>query len=101
MTKHLKKENFESHLNDTYRAALESDQSVELVLESVETHKTHSEEYECFSILFLGPQENFLEQRTYEVTHEKLGTFPLFLVPVGAVGQKIRYEALFNRKKVE
>ena len=52
---------------------------------------------ERFSILFRGPQERPLPQGTYAFEHPHLGTFPLFIVPVGADYQGLRYEAVFTR----
>ena len=48
-----------------------------------------------FSVLFHGPAEPALEQRIYELTHDEIGTFELFLVPVGRVGDGYEYEAAF------
>ena len=85
----IKRSSFESTLNDAYRFVLDTGQSVELVLDSVDVSEPHAEDYECFSLLF------------YQVTHAKLGDFLLFIVPVGESEEKIRYEAVFNRKKAE
>jgi hypothetical protein len=35
----------------------------------------------------------------YGVEHDRLGTFDLFLVPVGADETGVSYEAVFNRLK--
>jgi hypothetical protein len=97
----IKRSSFESTLNDVYRFVLDTGQSVELVLDSVDVSEPHAEDYECFSLLFSGPKKDFLEQKMYQVTHGKLGDFLLFIVPVGESEEKIRYEAVFNRKKAE
>lgn len=49
-----------------------------------------------FSILFLGPPEPAWPQRTYRVTNQELGTFDLFIVPLGPEGHAMRYEAVFG-----
>jgi hypothetical protein len=49
-----------------------------------------------FSIVFRGPQNPLLPQRTYRVEHENLGAFELFLVPIGPDGEGMRYEAVFG-----
>jgi hypothetical protein len=36
-----------------------------------------------------------LDQSTLAVTHEALGTFPLFLVPIGNDASGTRYQAAF------
>lgn len=51
---------------------------------------------EPFSILFRGPADPILPQRTYAVEHATLGRFDLFLVPLGADDNGARYEAVFN-----
>lgn len=99
MAKYLKQKMFEGTLKGTYQIALGKDHRLDLVLESIKTHKAHQEGYECFSLLFSGPNDQSLPQASYEMTHEQLGTFPLFIVPVSAEGNKISYEALFNRPK--
>lgn len=49
-----------------------------------------------FSLLFHGPVSPVWPQRTYEVSHPDLGTFELFLVPLGPEGEAMRYEAVFT-----
>lgn len=49
-----------------------------------------------FSLFFTSPKEYFLPQKTYELTHEKLGDVTLFLVPIGETETEFRYEAVFN-----
>jgi hypothetical protein len=49
-----------------------------------------------FSIVFRTAMEPILEQRTYEVEHQDLGLFALFLVPIGPDDEGMRYEAVFN-----
>jgi hypothetical protein len=51
---------------------------------------------ESFALLFRLPVAAF-EQGTYEVEHEAIGAFDLFLVPVGATAEGILAEAVFNR----
>jgi hypothetical protein len=51
---------------------------------------------EPFSLLFRGPLAPILPQRIYQIEHEKLGTFGLFLVPLGPDKGRQRYEAIFN-----
>lgn len=54
---------------------------------------------EYFSLIFLGEKDKLLPQRLYDLEHETLGRGLIFLVPVGANDQGIRYEAVFNRLK--
>jgi hypothetical protein len=48
-----------------------------------------------FSIVFRGPRDLALPQRIYRMEHDDLGTFELFLVPIGAGNDGTRYEAIF------
>jgi hypothetical protein len=53
---------------------------------------------ECFSLVFRAPADVSLEQCTYQVKHEALGDFPLFLVPLGPSGDGGQdLEAVINR----
>ncbi len=52
---------------------------------------------ECFALRLQGPAGAALEQETYHVEHDHLGSFDLFIVPGGATPQARYYEALFNR----
>ncbi len=49
-----------------------------------------------FSIVFRGPREPVLPQQTYQVEHAALGSFELFLVPIGPDQAGMRYEAVFG-----
>jgi hypothetical protein len=49
-----------------------------------------------FSLVFLGPPTPILPQQIYRLTHEALGAFELFLVPIGRAQAGIRYEAVFT-----
>jgi Domain of unknown function (DUF6916) len=48
-----------------------------------------------FSLVFRGPRASVLPQRTYRLAHAALGTFPLFLVPIGPDSVGMCYEAAF------
>ncbi len=49
-----------------------------------------------FSLLFLGPTAPTLPQQIYQLTHNTLGSFELFLVPLGPTQEGLRYEAIFT-----
>ncbi len=49
-----------------------------------------------FSIVFRGPRDFLLPQRTYRVEHAGIGAFDLFLVPIGPDEKGLRYEAVFT-----
>jgi hypothetical protein len=49
-----------------------------------------------FSIVFRGPLEPILPQRIYPLRHDTLGSFELFIVPIGPEGDAMQYEAVFT-----
>jgi hypothetical protein len=49
-----------------------------------------------FSLVFRGPLQPLLAQRIYRVEHDSMGTFELFLVPIGPDGVGMCYEAVFT-----
>jgi hypothetical protein len=48
-----------------------------------------------FSVIFRGTAEPVLPQGTYQLTHAQLGELELFIVPIGADAEGVRYEAAF------
>ncbi|WP_134740194.1 hypothetical protein [Nocardioides sp. 503] len=48
-----------------------------------------------FSLVFGGPAAPALPQGSYALAHEELGELELFLVPIGADADGVRYEAAF------
>ncbi|HKC63974.1 MAG TPA: hypothetical protein VKB86_10070 [Pyrinomonadaceae bacterium] len=96
MIEKMTKEMFAESLNTKFRVNAGSDRSIELELvelsEGVSTPK-----HEQFALLFRGPSDFFLPQGIYNMEHERLGEFDLFLVPVGRDERGFQYEAVFNR----
>jgi len=89
---------FSKHLNTKFRAGLDAD-AVELELTVVKGYSARpgdQEGLERFSIFFTGPSKPVLPQRTYSLSHEAMGTFDLFIVPVKPDSEGARYEAVFN-----
>lgn len=50
-----------------------------------------------FSLIFRGPLEPALRQRTHRLKHPALGELELFLVPIGKDEGSRFYEVIFNR----
>ena len=46
--------------------------------------------------MFRGGGDVALPQRTYRMEHAEIGTFEIFLVPIGPDEKGLRYEAVFN-----
>jgi hypothetical protein len=49
-----------------------------------------------FSLIFRGPDEPVYPQQTYRFEHEELGAHEIFIVPIGADKEGVRYEAVFS-----
>ncbi len=53
---------------------------------------------EKFALLFRGPLGSPLSQDTYAFEHPRIGSFAMFIVPVGCLDPShCYYEAIFNR----
>lgn len=99
----LTKEKFAETLNTRFRVMVDSAGPVELQLVEVTAGAAASggpdaSKYENFSLMFHGSGERFLPQKMYSFEHEKMGSFDLFIVPVGREGNLIKYQAVFNRR---
>lgn len=68
---------------------------VELRLLSATT-RDGAGEWLPFNLMFLGPQDPLLPQRTYRLEHPTVGSHDIFLVPVGRDDEGTRYEAVFG-----
>ena len=49
-----------------------------------------------FSLIFLGPPQPVWMQRIYRIEHGAMGSFDLFLVPIGLRDGGMQYEAIFT-----
>lgn len=97
----LTENEFSQHLNTKYRVNVEAPKPVELELVEVKTYADKDKPgeqggMERFSIYFLGPADLFLPQGMYQLTHERMGDFELFIVPIKQEELGFRYEAVFN-----
>ncbi|MEO6391215.1 MAG: hypothetical protein ABIP75_05130 [Pyrinomonadaceae bacterium] len=88
---------FAEQLNTFFHAVLEPDQH-RVSLELIEVGEPRpNPRVDNYSLLFRGPKEFCLVQSMYPLDHESLGSFDLFLVPVGDRPDGFRYEAIINR----
>jgi len=85
---------FAEHLNSTFRFH-HGPAAFDLALVDVTDGSKH--EHINFSLLFRGPLQPLLLQRTYTVEHDRLGQFELFIVPIRRDANGLYYEAVFNR----
>ena len=92
----LTHEEFTKNANSKFQVQLEERSPVELELTEVSEIKRYPHQ-EQFSIIFRGPLEIFLDQGTRFFTHDQMGQFELFIVPLRQDEQGFYYEAIFNR----
>ena len=90
---------FAANINSIFRLNVNTPNPIELTLIEVKSHQRAANEQadmERFSAVFSGPTEVFLPQQTYLVSHEQMGQFEIFLVPIGKESDGFRYEAIYN-----
>jgi hypothetical protein len=92
----LTHEEFTSNLNTKFQVHLDENTRVELVLTEVSELKLHPKQEE-FTIVFRGPLDAYLGQGAGWFTHDQMGQFELFVVPIRQDQQGFYYEAVFNR----
>jgi hypothetical protein len=94
----LEKAKFRVRLDETSQVELEL---VEALLArprgEAATAGTTQAGQESFSLLFHGPDDRLLPQRNYAFEQAEIGSFELFIVPVGRAAGAIQYQAVFNR----
>lgn len=92
----LTHEAFAQHVNTNFQVQIDENTSVQLDLIQVSELKLYPHQEE-FALLFRGPTDMFLGQGGRYFSHEAMGQFELFIVPVRQDGQGFYYEAVFNR----
>ncbi|WP_266170873.1 DUF6916 family protein [Dyella subtropica] len=94
-------EQFAAHLNETFMVSIEGDGRTPFVL--VEARPMSKDERMIpgmmrapFSLLFRNESAIVFPQKIYPMTHDALGEFGIFLVPIARDKQGFIYQALFN-----
>jgi len=91
---------FEERLGETFRIGLDDGSALDVELVSATVAPTRPNEAPRvrapFSIVLRGPLEPILPQRIYHFEHEALGSFDLFIVPIGPDESGMQYEAVFG-----
>ena len=96
----LTEKEFSQHLNSTFQVKL-ADRELPLELVEVKSYNAGENEpdgWERFSIFFTGPGDIRLPQQIYQLVHERMGEFEIFLVPISRNDKGFQYEAVFNYK---
>ena len=99
MTESLQSIDFQSQLDQLFCIHLDDVTTIDLQLVSVTGLGAASQPgfRNPFSLHFLGPvSRRYLPQHTYQMANEKLGTFDIFIVPLGPESSRMRYEAIFT-----
>lgn len=90
---------FSEHLGTTFRIQHDDSGRVDVELISATgLGGSAGEEMsrQPFSIVFRGPGDILLPQRIYRMEHDQIGSFELFIVPIGPDEEGFRYEAIFT-----
>jgi hypothetical protein len=95
MTETFKRDAFAEVLGTFFKLPAAEGMVLDLELVEVSESKSHAFQ-ETFSLLFKLPPGYEAPQGLYEMSHEKLGTMHLFLVPIGIEDDRLRLEAIFN-----
>ena len=94
-------ETFSGHLGDTFRVYPGDSSPLDVELISATglgegAGRGASGRRQPFSIVFRGPGDVPLPQRIYPMEHDRIGSFDLFLVPIGPDEKGLRYEVIFT-----
>lgn len=95
MSENISRDSFAGQLNTKFHIHFTPENIVETELTEV-TELKKTPRSQSFSILFLAPINDPFIQGVYRMEHPELGSFELFIVPVGKNEKGIKYEALFN-----
>lgn len=102
MLQELTLNDFSPHLGSKFKLRLDSGQCLEMELAEATplsmsgARPVHLAQRNAFSIVFLAPPDAPLAQQIYQLEHEVMGEFAIFLVPVGRTAAGLKCEAIFN-----
>jgi hypothetical protein len=88
-------ETFAGRVGQEFRIEVDDDTTVVTTLTSATAHG-EGRIATGFSLVFTGPVEPVLPQRTYRLVHDELNSLDIFIVPIGRDDTGVRYEAVFN-----
>lgn len=87
---------FFENLSSCFLVHTEEGKPIELELVELKEGSSNSR-VEQFALVFRGSNRLVLPQQIYQLLHDRLGEFELFLVPLGRDAHGSYYEAVFNR----
>ena len=94
----LTSESFSKNLNTSFEIQVSALNTQELELIEISKKRVHRGT-ESFDVLFRGSKENQFTQGTYLINHARMGSFPVFVVPVGNGKNGVFYQAIFSRMR--
>jgi hypothetical protein len=86
---------FSQNLRTTFHLQHGDDKTIALKLIECKDSSMHNGQVQV-SLLFHGPNHFVLPGQTYQLRHEHIGEFDLFLVAVGSDQNGLYYEAVLN-----
>lgn len=92
----LTHEAFSQQAGTKFQVQFDENNTVEVELIEVSELKVYPQQEE-FTLQFRGPSNVFLGQGVHPFTHDQMGQFELFIVPIRQDQQGFYYEAIFNR----
>jgi len=92
----LTHEEFSKNANTKFQAQVDDNTQVDLDLIAISELKLYPRQEE-FTLEFRGPLDTFLGQGIRNFSHDQMGQFELFIVPIKQDAQGFYYEAIFNR----
>jgi hypothetical protein len=91
------KETFDPHVGTHFSLQLDNRATLELELFEIAPLAIHpGGKRIAFALRFRSRERGHVPQRTYQLEHAALGSFALFLVPMGPDASGMVYEAVFN-----
>jgi uncharacterized protein DUF6916 len=94
----LTEEEFSKHVGTEFYAKV-GEREERLTLAEVKGYMpepTEEQKMERFSLFFNGPADSVLPQQNFQMRHDLMGEFDMFLVPIRPDEKGCRYEAVFN-----
>ena len=92
----LTHEEFSKNANTKFQVQADENTRVDLELIKISELKIYPQQEE-FTLEFRGPSDVFLGQGVRNFSHDQMGQFELFIVPVKQDAQGFYYEVIFNR----
>ena len=98
MLESLTIQDFSGRVGETFTATAEEGRTLALTLRQVDPlpRPLGDKGREPFSLEFTDEAKDHVPQQTVAVKHPEMGTFELFVVPLGPGPDGMRYQAIFN-----